>query len=70
LPRDYVNSQIGAWKEGSRKAQTPDCMHKVVKQLTPADVSAVAGWLAAQPIPGNGKPAVQQTVAIAANCDW
>jgi cytochrome c553 len=70
LPRDYINSQIGSWKEGSRKGQSPDCMQKVAKQLTPSDLSAVASWLAAQPVPSNGKPVAQQTVQIAMKCDW
>jgi cytochrome c553 len=70
LPRDYINSQIGSWKEGSRKGLAPDCMQKVAKQLTPNDLSAVAGWLAAQPVPANGKPAAEQVVPIAIKCDW
>jgi cytochrome c553 len=70
LPRDYINSQIGAWKEGSRKSQAPDCMNKVAQQLSPQDVSAISSWLAAQSVPANGKPALPQPVAIAARCDW
>jgi cytochrome c553 len=70
LPRDYINSQIGAWKEGSRKGQAPDCMNKVAKQLNAHDLSAVSSWLAAQPVPTNGKPSPPQPVAIAARCDW
>jgi cytochrome c553 len=70
LPRDYINSQVGAWKEGSRKGQAPDCMNKVAKQLNAQDLSAISSWLSAQPVPANGKPASQQAVAIAARCDW
>lgn len=70
LPRDYINSQIGAWKEGSRKGQAPDCMNKVAKQLNAQDLSAISSWLSAQPVPANGKPALQQPVATAARCDW
>ena len=70
LPRDYINSQIGAWKEGSRKGQAPDCMNKVAKQLNAQDLSAISSWLSAQAVPANGKPAPQQAVAIAARCDW
>ncbi len=70
LPRDYINSQVGAWKEGSRKGQAPDCMNKVAKQLNAQDLSAISSWLSAQPVPANGKPALQQAVAIAARCDW
>ncbi len=59
LPRDYLNSQLGAWATGQRHAQAPDCMAEVAKALTTADVSAVSAWLAAQPVPANGHPAVR-----------
>jgi cytochrome c553 len=70
LPRDYVNSQVGAWKEGSRRGTSPDCMNKVAKQLTPADISAVSSWLSAQPVPLNGKPVAERDVASAKHCEW
>jgi cytochrome c553 len=70
LPRDYVNSQVGAWKEGTRKGQSPDCMNKVAKQLNAQDLSAISSWLASQPVPSNGKPMLALPVAIAARCDW
>jgi cytochrome c553 len=51
LPRDYMAGQIGAWQTGMRAALAPDCMAQVAKTLSPEDVSAVATWLAAQPVP-------------------
>lgn len=60
LPRDYVNSQLGAWKTGQRKAHAPDCMKAVVDKLGMDDVNAVASWLAAQPLPQDTKPARSQ----------
>ncbi|WP_415842233.1 c-type cytochrome, partial [Paracidovorax anthurii] len=57
LPRDYVNSQIGAWQTGQRRSHAPDCMAQVARQLTADDVSAVSAWLAAQPVPDGGRPA-------------
>jgi cytochrome c553 len=51
LPRDYLNSQLGAWKTGQRHAAAPDCMAKITARLTPTDITAVAAWLAAQPVP-------------------
>ena len=51
LPRDYLVAQVGAWKNGSRRAAAPDCMAQVSRQLSPGDAAAVAGWLAAQPVP-------------------
>lgn len=50
LPRDYMAGQLGAWQTGMRKAQAPDCMAAMARKLKPEDVSAVAIWLAAQPI--------------------
>ncbi len=57
LPRDYLNSQLGAWKSGQRRAHAPDCMKSVVDALSVEDLNAAASWLAAQPVPAGGKPA-------------
>ncbi|HSV51994.1 MAG TPA: c-type cytochrome, partial [Burkholderiaceae bacterium] len=57
LPRDYLNSQLGAWRTKQRRAHAPDCMAHIANQLEPEDVTAVAAWLAAQPLPANTKPA-------------
>lgn len=51
LPRDYLVSQFGAWKMGSRKAAAPDCMASISRKLTPQDIGAVSAWLASQPVP-------------------
>jgi cytochrome c553 len=59
LPRDYLNSQLGAWKTGQRRAQAPDCMAHVVERLPDADVAAVSGWLASQPVPLEAKAVAQ-----------
>lgn len=53
LPRDYLLGQLGAWKNGQRHAPEPDCMQQVVAKLSLDDISAVATWLAAQPLPAN-----------------
>ena len=55
LPRDYLNAQLGAWRNGERKAAAPDCMADIAKALTPDDLIAVTTWLAAQPVPGDGR---------------
>lgn len=57
LPRDYLNAQLGAWKNGQRKAHAPDCMREVVSRLGMDDINAVASWVAAQPLPAITKPA-------------
>ena len=51
LPRDYLIAQLGAWQTGQRRAQAPDCMAQIAQRLSPADLGAVATWLAAQPVP-------------------
>lgn len=56
LPRDYLNGQLGAWRAGQRRAHAPDCMAEIAKRMSQDDVSAVSGWLAAQPTQGVMKP--------------
>ncbi|WP_431733173.1 c-type cytochrome [Hylemonella gracilis] len=51
LPRDYLNAQLGAWRNGQRKAQAPDCMADIALALAPDDVAAVSAWLATRPVP-------------------
>ena len=58
LPSAYLSAQLGAWRAGQRRAQTPDCMGEMAKTLSPDDVNAVSAWLASQPVPSNSKPAV------------
>ena len=57
LPRDYLNSQLGAWKASQRRAHAPDCMKQLVDKLSTEDINAVGSWLAAQPLPADTKPA-------------
>jgi cytochrome c553 len=57
LSRDYLNSQLGAWKTGQRHAHAPDCMAQIARQLAPEDLTAVASWLSARTPPLDSKPA-------------
>ncbi len=57
LPRDYLNAQLGAWRNGKRRAHAPDCMAEVARALNPQDIEAVSSWLAAQPLPADSRPA-------------
>lgn len=57
LPRDYLNGQLGAWRTGARRAHAPDCMAQVARTLDADEIGAVSSWLAAQPLPAQGKPA-------------
>ncbi len=56
LPRDYLNAQLGAWRSGKRRAQSPDCMAQVARSLSLADIDALSQWLAAQPVAPGTKP--------------
>ena len=63
LPRDYLNSQLGAWQAGQRHAAAPDCMAKITSKLTSTDITAVAAWLAAQPVPVPSKAVERSALA-------
>lgn len=67
LPRDYLNAQFGAWKNGIRKAKTPDCMAQITQKLSLDDINAASSWLAAQPVPDNSHPA-KLTVKLPLSC--
>ncbi|QYF93748.1 cytochrome c4 [Massilia sp. PAMC28688] len=57
LPRDYVNAQLGAWRNKTRRAHAPDCMADIAARLSLADVAAVSNWLGVQPVPASARPA-------------
>lgn len=68
LPRDYLNSQLGAWQSGRRHAQQPDCMAAVARLMSAEDVSAVSAWLSAQVVPGDGAPAARAEQPMPIRC--
>ena len=68
LPRHYLAGQIGAWHNGRRRAQAPDCMADVARRLSPDDVSAVASWLSSQPWPTGANPAAGLPHALPMPC--
>jgi cytochrome c553 len=45
---DYLQAQLGAWRNGVRMAQPPDCMATIAKRLRPEDIGAVGAWVASQ----------------------
>jgi cytochrome c553 len=69
LPRDYLNAQLGAWRAGSRRAQAPDCMASIARRLGPEDITALAQWLASQPLPADPRPVAAATQAAARPLD-
>lgn len=56
LPRDYLNAQFGAWRNGARHADAPDCMATIAAKINDEDLLAVTGWLAAQAVPAQAAP--------------
>jgi cytochrome c553 len=56
LSRDYLNAQLGAWRNGQRRAIEPDCMAQLARSLAPEEIGAVSAWLAAQPVPSHAQP--------------
>ena len=68
LPAAYMSAQLGAWRNGQRKAYAPDCMASHARVMSAEDVNAVAAWLAAQPVPLNGKPANALPAPLPTEC--
>ena len=56
LHASYISAQLGAFRYGTRTANAPDCMQIVAASLTESDVTAVAAWLASQPVPADPSP--------------
>ena len=53
LPYDYISSQLGSWRTGTRASAAPDCMSKIANRLQPTDITAVAAWLASHDVPAD-----------------
>lgn len=68
LPRDYILSQFGAWRNGQRHAARPDCMREVAGRLSADDVGAMASWLSAQPVPASAKAVRQAPQVLPLEC--
>jgi cytochrome c553 len=68
LPRDYLNAQFGAWKNGARRTAAPDCMAQIAARMTVADISAASAWLASQPVPKNAAPVAATPAPYPLSC--
>ena len=68
LSRDYLNAQLGAWRNGQRRAIEPDCMAKIARLLAPDEIGAVSAWLAAQPVPAHARAASDVAGALPIAC--
>lgn len=56
LPRDYINAQLGAWRNGTRRASEPDCMEQVASALQPGTINRISQWLSRQPLAEQPRP--------------
>jgi len=56
LRSEYVAAQLGAWREGTRRAAAPDCMHTIAQRLRSDEIDRVSKWLASQPYPAGKTP--------------
>ncbi len=68
LPRDYLNAQLGAWRNGLRKAHAPDCMAEIAQRLAPGDIAAVSAWLSSQPVPAQFHPVAAAPQPLPMRC--
>ncbi len=53
---DYLVAQLGAWRSGTRHADSPDCMAQIVKRMSQQDLAAATAWLATQPAAADSAP--------------
>ncbi len=68
LSRDYLNGQLGAWRSGQRRAQPPDCMARIARSLSDADLNALTQFLASQPLPTDPHPAAALPAPAPLDC--
>jgi cytochrome c553 len=68
LHASYISAQLGAFRYGTRTAAAPDCMQYIAASLTESDVTAVAAWLASQPIPPDPSPVPKGTLQMPLAC--
>ncbi len=56
LDAEYIAAQLGAWREGVRRAAAPDCMGQIASRLTATQIQQVADWLSALPATAKSAP--------------
>jgi cytochrome c553 len=68
LPYDYISSQLGSWRTGTRASTSPDCMSEIANRLAPADITVVAAWLASQTVPADVHPQAANAITPPLRC--
>ena len=57
LDAEYITAQLGAWREGVRRADEPDCMGEIARRMSAQQITEVAQWLASRPASSHDRPA-------------
>lgn len=68
LPKDYLNAQLGSWKDGTRHAAAPDCMAQIISRLSVADLNAAVAWLTSQSVTDQAAPNVVGLKKLPMSC--
>jgi cytochrome c553 len=68
LPYDYISSQLGSWRTGTRASAAPDCMAEIANRLAPADITAVSAWLASHEVPSDTHPQPAGSITPPLHC--
>lgn len=68
LPAYYIAAQLGAWRNGIRRADEPDCMGKIASRLSADEVSLLAAWLASQRASADAAPAPARSAKLPLDC--
>jgi cytochrome c553 len=68
LPAYYVSAQLGAWRNGVRHANEPDCMGKVASRLSDGEVAWLGVWLASQRASADAAPAPARSTELPLDC--
>jgi cytochrome c553 len=68
LRASYISAQLGAWRYGSRRTASPDCMHEVASRLSERDITAIAAWVAMQPAPSDARLAIADESKLPLKC--
>jgi cytochrome c553 len=68
LDAQYIGAQMGAWRNGVRRAQAPDCMANIASLLVPGDIESIAAYLASLPRSARSAPLPAGSLRLPMDC--
>jgi cytochrome c553 len=68
LRANYISSQLGAVRYRARNPTASTCMQRIVMHMTGQDITAVAAWLASQPVPPDAAPLPAGSLSLPMPC--